>query len=135
MARLIRKSGFKLRDEVYFDDFEKQGTIIALSPDKLKIFSNKSTLFRHPQVVYKKSETLGCGHWDTLTKTKKTELLSKYNVSKDLPRRDWQDIPGAIKNKKNVVPQRSPGNSIASASLSCLSPKVSPQSVLPKRRL
>jgi len=97
MTKLIRKTGFKLRDEVYFDDFEKSGVITTISKDKLKIFTGKSTLFRHPQVVYKKSETLGCGHWDTLTKSEKIDILNKVRVSKDLARRDWQDIPGAIK--------------------------------------
>lgn len=97
MAKLIRKSGFKLRDEVYFDNFEKEGVITTISKDKLNIFTDASILFRSPQVVYKKSETLGCGHWDTLTKSEKIDILNKVKVSKDLARRDWQDIPGAIK--------------------------------------
>ncbi len=97
MAKLIRKSGFKLRDEVYFDDFKKEGVITTISKDKLNIFTDGSIQFRHPQVVYKKSETLGCGHWDTFTKSEKIDILNKVKVSKDLARRDWQDIPGAIK--------------------------------------
>jgi len=97
MVRLIQKSGFQLKDKVYFDDFEKQGTIIALNKDKLTIFTGKSTLFRHPQTVYKKYETLGCGHWDTLSKAKRIRILNKHKVSKDLANRDWHYVPGAIK--------------------------------------
>jgi len=97
MAKIIRKSGFKTKDEVYFDDFKKEGVIVAINQDKLKIFSNKAILFRHSQVVYKKSEMLGDRHWDTLKKTEKIEILNKHNVSKDLARRDWQDIPSAVK--------------------------------------
>lgn len=97
MVRLIQKSGFRLKEQVLFDDFEKEGVITALSPDKLTIYTGKSVLFRHPQVVYKKAETLGCGHWDTLNKNDKIKILSKHKVSKDLARRDWQHIPSAIK--------------------------------------
>lgn len=97
MARIIQKSGFTLKDEVLFDDFKKEGIITALSLDKLTIFTGKSTLFRHPQVVYKKTETLGCGHWDTLNKSQRIKILIKHKVSKDLARKDWQFIPGAIK--------------------------------------
>lgn len=97
MVRLIQKSGFKLKDEVLFDNFTKEGIITAVNIDKLRIFTGKSVLFRHPQVVYKKSETLGCGHWDTLDKNKRIEILIKHKVAKDLARRDWQFIPGGIK--------------------------------------
>lgn len=97
MAKIIQKSGFHLKDTVLFDDFKKEGIITALSPDKLTIFTGKSTLFRHPQVVYKKDETLGCGHWDTLNKSERIKILIKHKVAKDLARRDWQFIPGAIK--------------------------------------
>jgi len=97
MVRLIQKSGFRLKDKVLFDDFAKEGIITALSADKLTIYTGKSTLFRHPQVVYKKDETLGCGHWDTLNKSKRIKILVKHKVAKDLARRDWQFIPGGIK--------------------------------------
>jgi len=97
MTKIIQKSGFRLKDKVLFDDFKKEGIITALTSDKLTIFTGKSTIFRHPQVVYKKSETLGCGHWDTLNKSERIKILSKHNVSKDLAQRDWQFVPGAIK--------------------------------------
>lgn len=98
MAKLIRKSAFKTKENVCFDGFEKTGTIIAISKDKLKIFSNKEVVFRHPQTVYKLSEMIGSTHWDTLKKTEKVKILNKHKVSKDLARRDWHDIPSAIKS-------------------------------------
>lgn len=97
MTKIIQKSGFHLKDKVIFDDFKKEGVITALSHDKLTIFTGKSTLFRHPQVVYKKAETLQNSHWDALNKSQRIKILSKQKVSKDLARRDWQFIPGAIK--------------------------------------
>lgn len=97
MVRLIQKSGFQLKDKVYFDDFEKSGVITALNKDKLTIFTGESVLFRHPQTVYKKEETFRCGHWDILTKSKRIRILNKHKVSKDLANRDWHYIPGAIK--------------------------------------
>lgn len=97
MVRKIIKSAFKLRDKVYFDKFEKLGTVTRIGNQQVTIFSNKSTFTRHEQVVFKKDETFGFGHWDTLTKQEKTKILNKYKVSKDLALRDWLHIPGAIK--------------------------------------
>jgi len=94
MVRLIQKSRFLSQDKVYFDDFKKEGIITAINGDKLRIFDikTKSVLYRHPQTVYKKEETMGCGHWDALSKEKRIELLVKYKASKKLASRDWQYV-------------------------------------------
>ncbi len=97
MARLIMKSRFKNADKVYYDDFKKEGIVTITTLNKLTIYTGKGTVFRHPQVVYKKSETLGCGHWDSLSKEDRITILNKHKVSIDLSKRDWHHIPGGIK--------------------------------------
>lgn len=97
MAKIVMKSGFRTKDQVLFDNFTKEGVVILATQEKLTIFTGKSTVFRHPQVVYKKDETLDCGHWDVLSKTERIKILVKRKVAKDLSRRDWHFIPGAIK--------------------------------------
>lgn len=97
MVRKINKSAFKLRDKVYFDGFKKEGIVCKIGNEQLTIFSNKNTFTRHEQVVFKKNETFGPGHWDSIKKQGKIKILNKYKVSKDLASRDWLHIPGAIK--------------------------------------
>lgn len=99
MVRLVKKSGFLSQDKVYFDDFKKEGIVTAINGDRIRIFDikTKSLSFRHPQTIYKKSETMGCGHWDALSKEIRLKLLVKYKAAKKLSMRDWNFIPGAIK--------------------------------------
>ena len=94
MARIIQKSRFLSQDKVYFDDFKKEGIITAISGDNIRIYDikTKSVVYRHPQTIYKKSETMGCGHWDALSKQERIKLLVKYKASKKIASKDWQYV-------------------------------------------
>lgn len=97
----VRKSEFKIRDSVSFDEFRKSGTIIGYEGmNTVRIASDEGrTIMRHIDHVFKKSEMLGDTHWDAMTTRARVQLLNKSHVSQSYLNKDWALMPKAIQEK------------------------------------
>jgi hypothetical protein len=103
----IKKTLFKLRDNVMFDEYTKSGIVYALEGDYVKILAKNNSYYeKHVSDVFKTNELTIFGHWDTMPLTKRIEILKLGNVSKDYMNTDWYWLSENV--RKAILKAQSP---------------------------
>jgi hypothetical protein len=109
----LNKSNVNYREEVFYDEFQKSGTIYGFNGEFVRILSKGRQVQRHINNVFKSSEMIGNYHWDTLHDSDRLELLKSTVVSPNYLKSDWVKIPAIIRDKimKGAHPAGYEGNS------------------------
>lgn len=100
------KSPFKPRDKVVFAEYEKSGVIAGLDGGKVNILSENRIYPVLKNHVFKKSELIGGVHWDTMTNTKRVEVLKSANIPPYYNKQNWGNLDWKIRDVllKNTSP-------------------------------
>lgn len=100
---------FKIKDEVYFDDFTKQGTIYGIDNKTVKILSDGLRFLKHINSVFKSDETFDIDniHWDAINKAERSNVLKGAGVLSSYASTDWCILPTYI--QKTIIQKYSGG--------------------------
>ena len=100
------KTPFRMRDEVCFDNFTKEGIVFGFDGDYLKIKTVNGSYDRLANNVFKKSELIKGIHWDAMTDRNRFQAVQKSHVSRNYVNQDWATIPRIVRDNiiKNLGP-------------------------------
>lgn len=95
----IAKTSFKIREEVVYDAFTKEGIVAGFVGDSIRILTEGGQLIsKDKNFVYKKSELIGGVHWDGISLKDRLDILKHSNVSQDFVNSTWYYIPYEVRN-------------------------------------
>lgn len=88
----VSRTLFKIRDEIVFKEYAKEGVISGFAGDNITIMSGGRVYKSDKDHTFLKSELLGEYHWDSMTRPDRVSLLEKAKIPSTYSTTDWSNL-------------------------------------------
>ena len=92
MRHGLLKSVFKIREEVVFAEYKKNGVVAGMNGDRINILSEGRIYPVLKNHVFKKSELIDGYHWDTITNVDRVNILKSRNLPTFYNKQNWGNL-------------------------------------------